>query len=144
MKNEIPRFEVTVSREIAATPAEVYAVWLDAQSPGGPWFGAKRTILDAKVDGLFYHAVHHEGREWAHYGRFIRLEKGKLIEHTWMSEATRGIETTITITLEKRGDGTLFTLRHKDIPDDEMGRGHREGWEFCAMAIAQRFQTRAA
>ena len=39
------------------------------------------------------------------YGRFVALERGRLIEHTWVSEATRGCETLVTITLEPR-DGT--------------------------------------
>jgi len=62
--------ELTLTRMIPASPTEVYDAWLDAKSPGGPWFGSKRAILDVKVDGLFYHSVAHEGREWAHYGAF--------------------------------------------------------------------------
>ncbi len=137
------RFTVTVSRNIPALPAEVYAVWLDAKSPGSPWFGCDRVILNPVVDGLFYHSVQHAGRTWAHYGRFIRLEQDSLIEHTWMSEATRGIETTVTVSLEPAGDGTLLTLKHADVPDDEMGRGHEAGWNFVVEAIEQRFATSA-
>jgi len=39
------------------------------------------------VDGLFHHAVHFEGHDWAHYGRFIALERGRRIGHSWVSEA---------------------------------------------------------
>jgi uncharacterized protein YndB with AHSA1/START domain len=49
--------ELTLTRTIRANPAEVYDVWLDTKSPGGPWFGCNRVILDAKVDGLFYHST---------------------------------------------------------------------------------------
>jgi uncharacterized protein YndB with AHSA1/START domain len=133
------RIEVTVSRLIPASPAEVFDVWLDAKSPGGPWFGCERVLLNPVVDGLFYHCVRHGGGAWAHYGRFVRLEKPHVIEHTWMSEATRGIESTVTVTLEAKGDDTLLTIRHSDLPDDEMGRQHEEGWKFMAGAIAQRF-----
>jgi uncharacterized protein YndB with AHSA1/START domain len=136
------RIELTVSRTISATPAAVFDVWLDAKSPGGPWFGAERVILNAVVDGLFYHAVSHEGRTWAHYGRFVKLEKPRVIEHTWLSEATRGIESTVTVTLEPKGDSTLVTLRHRDVPDDEMGRRHEEGWTFVLGAITDRFASR--
>jgi uncharacterized protein YndB with AHSA1/START domain len=135
--------ELTVSRTIPATPAQVYDVWLDTTSPGGPWFGAHRVIMNATVDGLFYHCMRHEGRTWAHYGRFVRLDKPRVIEHTWMSEATRGLESTVTVTLEPKGDATLLTLRHADLPDDEMGRQHEEGWKFVVGAIADRFGSRA-
>jgi uncharacterized protein YndB with AHSA1/START domain len=136
------RIEVNLSRVIPAAPAEVFDLWLDPKSPGGPWFGSERVILNPVVDGLFYHAVVHEGRTWAHYGRFLRLDRGRLVEHTWMSEATQGIETTVRIALEAKGNDTLLTLRHSDLPDDEMGRRHEEGWKFIAGALADGMASR--
>ncbi len=135
------RIEVTVSRTIPASPGEVFDVWVDPNSPGSPWFGTERAILNPVVDGLFYHSVRHEGRSWAHYGRFVRLDKPRVIEHTWMSEATRGIESTVTVTLEPKGEETLLTLRHTNLPDDDMGGQHKEGWSFVLGAIADRFAT---
>ena len=132
------RIDLTLSRIIGAKPEQVFDVWLDARSPGGPWFGCERVILQPVVDGLFYHCVRHEGRMWAHYGRFIRLERPRLIEHTWVSEATRGIETIVTLDLAPRGDETALTLRHSHVPDDAMGRRHEEGWNFVLSAIAGR------
>jgi uncharacterized protein YndB with AHSA1/START domain len=132
--------DLTLSRTIKAKPEEVFDVWLDARSPGGPWFGCERVILQPVVDGLFYHCVRHEGRVWAHYGRFIRLERPRSIEHTWVSEATRGVETIVTLDFALRGDATALTLRHSNVPDDAMGRRHEEGWNFVLSAIARRFQ----
>ena len=37
--DEIATTELSVKRTIRAAPAEVYGVWLDARSPGSPWFG---------------------------------------------------------------------------------------------------------
>ena len=136
------RMELTVCRTIPATAEEVFSVWLNPNSPGGPWFGAERVILNARVDGLFYHSVQHQGRAWAHYGRFIVLDPPHCIEHTWTSEATRGIESTVRLTLDAQSTGTLATLRHTNLPDDEMGRQHEEGWTFVLGAIAARFETR--
>ena len=132
------RIDLTLSRTIKAKPEEVFDVWLDTRSPGGPWFGCERVILQPVVDGLFYHGVRHDGRMWAHYGRFIRLERPRLIEHTWVSEATRGIETIVTLDIAPRGDETALTLRHSNVPDDAMGRRHEEGWNFVLSAIADR------
>jgi uncharacterized protein YndB with AHSA1/START domain len=131
--------ELTVTRVIAATPAEIYDAWLDDKQPGGPWFGCQRVILDAKVDGLFYHAVVHEGHQWAHYGRFVALDRPRRIEQTWVSEGTRGLESHLELTLEPDGDGTRVTLRHSGVPDDDFGRQHRDGWEFVLGGLAQRF-----
>jgi uncharacterized protein YndB with AHSA1/START domain len=128
--------DLAVSRTIPASPERVYDVWLDATSPGGPWHGSKKVILDARVDGLFYHAMEWEGTTWSHYGRFIALERGRRIEHTWMSPATKGLETVVHITLEPKGDETLLSLRHTGVPDDEFGRQHAQGWTWITDALA--------
>jgi uncharacterized protein YndB with AHSA1/START domain len=138
-ENEIKTTELTVKRTIPATPEEVYDVWLDAKRPGSPWFGSGRAIVNPAVDGLFYHSVDHAGRSWAHYGRFTVLERGKQIQHTWMSEATKGLESIVTVTLEARGRDTEVVLRHANVPDDELGRSHAEGWGFILGSIAERF-----
>jgi uncharacterized protein YndB with AHSA1/START domain len=104
----------------------------------------RTTILNPVVDGLFYHVVKHEGRLWPHYGRFIRLDRGRTIEHTWVSEATRGLETVVTITLVPRNGGTEVTLHHANVPDDEMGRAHKDGWSWYLNVLAERFEKVAA
>jgi uncharacterized protein YndB with AHSA1/START domain len=136
--------DVTVSRTIRASANEVFDVWLDPKSPGGLWFGVERAIINPVVDGLFYHVVKHEGRLWPHYGRFVRLDRGRSIEHTWMSEATRGLESVVRITLAPRNGGTEVTLLHANVPDDEMGRSHKEGWAWYLKVLAERFDKVAA
>lgn len=120
--------DLTLTRTIAARPEELYDVWLDPKSPGGPWHGCVKLLLDARVDGLFYHAGDFEGRRWHHYGRFVALERGRRIEHTWVSEGTRGLESVVTITFEPEGEKTRMTLRHAGVPDDDFGRQHADGW----------------
>jgi len=134
--------DLTLTRRIAAPPAAVFDVWLDAKSPGSPWFGSERVILNPVVDGLFFHSVSHEGKSWTHYGRFVRLERPGLIEHTWVSEATKGVESVVTLSLDPTGDETVVTLRHAHVPDDPMGRQHQDGWGFILSAIAQRLARR--
>jgi uncharacterized protein YndB with AHSA1/START domain len=97
---------VDASRTIPASAEKVFDVWMDPKSPGGPWFGAERVILNPVVDGLFYHAVKHEGRIWPHYGRFVQINRPRQIEHTWMSEATKGVESIVAVTFEARGNQT--------------------------------------
>src|SRR5580700_10354508 len=81
--------DLTVSRTIPAPAEKVFDVWIDPKSPGGPWFGADRVILNPVVDGLFYLAVKHEGRTWPHYGRFLQIERPRVVEYTWMSDEPR-------------------------------------------------------
>ena len=131
--------DVTVTRAISAPAEDVFDVWMDPKSPGGPWFGAERVILNPVVDGLFYLAVKHEGRTWPHYGRFVQIERPHRLEYSWMSEGTQGVESTVSVTFEPRGAGTDVTLKHSGVPDDEMGRRHQEGWAWVLSKLAERF-----
>jgi uncharacterized protein YndB with AHSA1/START domain len=134
--------DITVARAIPAPAENVFDVWIDPQSPGGPWFGTERTILNAVVDGLFYFAVNYEGHIWAHYGRFLRIDRPRCVEYTWVSEATKGLESIVTVTFEARGDETEVTLRHSGVPDDEMGHQHKDGWTWVLSALAERFTSK--
>ena len=136
--------DITVARTIPAPAAEVFDVWIDASSPGGPWFGAERVILNAVVDGLFYFAVKDGAKRWAHYGRFLRVERPRLVEYTWMSEATKGLETVVSVAFDARDGETDVTLRHTGVPDDEFGRQHQDGWGWILSALAERFGSKAA
>jgi uncharacterized protein YndB with AHSA1/START domain len=131
--------DITVTRSIPAPVDNVFDVWIDPKSPGGPWFGADRVILNPVVDGLFYVAVKHEGRMWPHYGRFVLIERPYHVEYTWMSEGTRGVESVVAVTFDARGDQTEVTLRHSGVPDDEMGHQHKEGWTWVLSMLAERF-----
>ncbi len=138
--------ELTVARTIAASADKVFDVWVDPKSPGGPWFGAAPLLIDVKVDGLFYFAVENEGRTWAHYGRFLAIERpgaggSGVVEYTWMSEATQGAESVVTVTFQPLGEETEVTVRHAGLPDDAMGRRHAEGWTWMLNLLAERFSV---
>jgi uncharacterized protein YndB with AHSA1/START domain len=136
--------DVTVARTIAAKPDAIFDVFIDPSVPGGPWFGAARLLIDVKVDGLFYFLVSHEGKDWAHFGRFVRIEHPGadtpgVVEYTWMSEATRGAESIVTVTFAPLGEETDVAVRHARIPDDEIGRRHADGWTWMLNLLAERF-----
>jgi uncharacterized protein YndB with AHSA1/START domain len=134
--------DLTITRTIPAPAGDVFDVWMDPKSPGGPWHGAARLILDPVVDGLFYFAVNHQGRDWAHYGRFVLIDRPQQVEYTWMSEATKGVESVVSITFESRAGQTEVTLRHTGVPDDEMGRQHQEGWTWVLSMLSERFVSK--
>jgi len=134
--------DITVARTIPASAERVFDLWMNPKSPGGPWFGAERVIWNPTVDGLFYIAVKHEGKVWPHYGRFVEIDRPRKVEYTWVSEATKGLESIVTFTLEPRGEETQVTLRHSGVPDDEMGRQHKDGWTWILSALAEALSAR--
>src|ERR1700730_19240924 len=76
------------------------------------------------------------------YGRFVQIHRPRLVEYTWMSEATQGAESVVNVTLEARGEETEVLLRHSGVPDDEMGRQHKEGWAWMLSALADGMAAR--
>ena len=53
-----------------------------------------------------------EDRKYPHYGRYLRIDRPRLLEFTWISEGTRGKESVVTIELVARGGKTELTLTH--------------------------------
>jgi len=124
MKKSMQTLEFTFERTIPAPPAEVYDAWLDPKVPGNPWHESDKLILNPVVDGLFYWLI----RGTPHYGRLTLTERPSRLQHTWMSPNTLGIESTVTVTFKKKGEDTLMTLVHSDLPDEELARSHEKGW----------------
>ena len=113
MKSHTKTIEINLERVIPASVDDVFNAW-----------------LDPKVGGLFYVLVLSDERRIAHYGRFTQIDRPGRIQHTFVSPNTRGLESVVTVTFKKKGEGTLMVLRHEGLPDDDGGRGHEDGWSF--------------
>jgi uncharacterized protein YndB with AHSA1/START domain len=132
--------EVTVERTIPTSPGEAFDAWLNPEVPGNPWSMAEKLLLNPSVDGLFYWLV----RGTPHYGRFTALERPGRIQHTWMSPNTSGLESTVTVTFERKGKETVMTLLHTGLPDTGGGRSHENGWAYFLDGFQSRFAQSGA
>jgi uncharacterized protein YndB with AHSA1/START domain len=128
--------EVKVERTIAAPPREVFSAWLNPKVPGTPWNMGEKLILQPKVDGLFYWLVNGT----PHYGRFTKVARPGVLQHTWMSPYTEGRESTVTVTFVKKGEETLMTLVHSGLPDNAKGKAHVGGWNEFLDAFPKYFK----
>jgi uncharacterized protein YndB with AHSA1/START domain len=116
---------VDVKRVIPASPGEVFDAWMDPKQACNPWSYGKTVGLEAKAGKVFCILM---GSAGAHFGRMLKVTRGKQLQHTWMSFYTRGMESTVTVGFKKHASGTLMTLRHSGLPNDAGGRGHEGGW----------------
>jgi uncharacterized protein YndB with AHSA1/START domain len=131
-------FRAFVARRIDATPEEVFDAWAEPDR-FARWFETRRAILRrAAVDELWFWEAEHLEKLWAHYCRYTRVERPRLLEFTWVSEATHGRESLVTIELAPADGGTELTLTHTGIPDDELGRGHQQGWAGIVEVLAKK------
>ena len=134
--------DVKLSRLIPGPADEVFDVWFDPQSPGGPWHGAKKVIMNLAVDGVFYFGIERANGLLGHLGRFVAIDRPRAAEHTWMSENTQGIETTVSLSFEPREGGTQMTILHRGVPDDDRGHKHEGGWTFLLSRLENEFARR--
>jgi hypothetical protein len=87
---------------------------------------------------LYFHTIKEAGEGKPHYGRFTILDRPS-VQYTWIPPNTRGLESLVTVSFQKKGEDTLLTLRHENLPDDENGRSHENGWGYLLSRFADRF-----
>lgn len=129
-------FQLTIERTMAAPPPVLFRAWTGRFDE---WFASPGTMLtQTKVDTAYFFEVQHEEQRHPHYGRLLRLEHDRLVEFTWLSAGTKGIETVLTIELTPHGEGTDLRLTHAGFPDEESRKQHEEAWSSILEQLDQK------
>ena len=125
--------EIRLTREIAASPEDIFDAWTDASSlaqwlvpiPGG----STRARVDARVGGRFHIDMSGNDQVYPHDGEYLRLERPHLLEFTWVSRGTNGERSIVTVELRPLGAGTTeLILTHRLLPNRATAEAHHEGW----------------
>jgi uncharacterized protein YndB with AHSA1/START domain len=142
--------EVTV--HVAATPETVFPYFTDP-ARYVQWMGSQAEL--DPVPGGTYRVRTSDGFQAA--GTFIQIEPPHQLAFTWgfaddaaakhvkheRTEASSGSampagSTRVTVTFDAEGGGTRVTLRHDDLPNDELREGHRVAWQTYLPRLAIR------
>lgn len=115
-------YRYVLTATVPASPEEIYEAWLD--SHGHSEMTGAEAIMSDQVGG--------EISAWDGYisGRNLELVPGRRIVQSWRTSefsAAHG-DSVVTVTLESVDDGTLLTLEHSNVPDEQ--RSYEEGgWQ---------------
>jgi uncharacterized protein YndB with AHSA1/START domain len=131
-------YRLRVQRTMPLGPDALYRAWTEQFDR---WFAAPGSVLmTPALDAPFYFQTEFGGRRNAHYGRFLRLDPGRLIELAWVSGAggTEGAETTVTVELTAAGDATRVQLTHDGFPHEQARDAHQQAWPAVLAQMEER------
>lgn len=115
-------YSFTLTATIPASAQEIYDAWLDSLAHSQMTGGAARMSREPGA----------EVSAWDGYisGRNLELVPGERIVQSWRTAqfADEHDDSIITVTLEEAPDGTLLTLVHSNVPDEQ--KSYEEGgWQ---------------
>jgi uncharacterized protein YndB with AHSA1/START domain len=132
---------MTLEVQLKADAASIYNAWT---RDFDLWFAEPGELIMTPEENrpFFFYNRHDWGRH-AHYGRFVKLEKDKLIEMTWLTgkPGTYGAETVIRIELTSQESGTVFKMTHSGFEDEVAAKGHKDNWPLALEELDQKLTS---
>jgi len=136
---------VVVRRTIAASPEELFDAWLDPQALG-TWMrptGIRHTTAttEPRVGGRYQIIMQGDEKTYPHHGVYEVIDRPRRLVFTWVSHATGGASTLVTVDFLPLGERTEVVVMHEQLPDsarDSHATGWTSGIERLAAFITQR------
>lgn len=131
MTDRLP--SVTIVRRIKATPARVWAAITQPELMM-QWWGPDagptlNVVADVRPGGRFSVVFRLlNGDEHNPTGIYQEVIPETLLAFTWDLPGTSDPKSLVTFRLEPFDEGTVLTLTHQHLPDEETRASHESGW----------------
>ena len=126
----------TLSEVIAAKPDEIYRAWLSSE--GHTAMTGSPAVVEGRAGGEF--------SAWDGYifGRTLALTPNRQILQTWRTSEfpDDASDSRLDVDLEEVAGGTKITLKHINLPADQVD-SYRQGWEdFYFVPMREYFRSK--
>jgi uncharacterized protein YndB with AHSA1/START domain len=137
---------LTVKRRFKASPAKVFAAWIDPEKVKH-WMGpgeikAVSAACDLRVGGRYRWVMRNPaGEEYDVGGVYREIVPDQKLVFTWAWKTMPERETLVTVLFKPDGDGTLLTLTHEQFLDEDGRDHHQAGWNGALDKMENYFNT---
>jgi uncharacterized protein YndB with AHSA1/START domain len=123
---------LTLKRRYKAAPAKIFAAWTDPQKLAR-WFGphgitSVEAETDPRIGGRYRIVAQAPGGTHEVSGIYREIVPNEKLVFTWAWKTTPERESIVTVLLKPDGEGTLLTLIHEQLFDDDARDRHQHGW----------------
>lgn len=118
---------LTLERDYAATPVELFAAWTDVELLA-QWFGCATEMFwtihawDARPGGAIHVSLDAGGKPFVVKGAFVVVDPPHHLQYRW------GDGELVDVTIEARGEGSRLRLRHTFAAGARMREILTGGW----------------
>ncbi|MCP5072533.1 MAG: SRPBCC domain-containing protein [Rhodobacteraceae bacterium] len=137
--------ELTMTREFGVDPATVYAFVTRTEHLKKWWGPEGMELPECEIDfsqtGDWFSVMQSpEGNRFKVSGRVVNVDPPNSVEFTWGwhdNNGDRGHESRVRFDVRDNGKGgSVFTLTHSELADDESRDNHNMGWTSSLRKLA--------